>query len=105
MTPEELVLSWRDGALVFIGERSSPLVRPAAFVFVDPGGLSWVEPSYADPFGAASSSFHRRDGRVVLVGDGIELHGGEEPVEVLPFVSGIRQAGDRLHSLVRRTSA
>ena len=46
------------GALIAIEEDGQISFRPAAFVFDVPGGLAWVEPSYADPMGAASPAFH-----------------------------------------------
>lgn len=47
-----------EGAVVFLDEGGS---RPAAFVWIDEAGaVTWVEPSYADPWGAASPALHRR---------------------------------------------
>lgn len=48
-------------------------VRPAAFVFETPTGLAWVEPSYADPAGAASNALHIRHGAVVLKGRSLQI--------------------------------
>lgn len=75
-----------EGAVVFIdGER---LPRPAAFVWIEEGGaVTWVEPSYADPWGAASPALHRRESGVEalpydpetdtrLVGDALEWFAG-----------------------------
>lgn len=48
------------GAVICVDDGgSTPIMfRPAAFVFDVPGGLAWVEPSYADPAGAQSPAFH-----------------------------------------------
>lgn len=53
---------WLGAVIIISGEDGGAVARPAAFVFDVPGGLAWVEPSYADPMGAASPSFHRREG-------------------------------------------
>lgn len=50
------------GAVIVITDAGGSLFRPAAFVFDVPGGLAWVEPSYADPAGASSSALHVRRG-------------------------------------------
>lgn len=48
-----------EGAVVFLEEGGA---RPAAFVWIDEAGaVTWVEPSYADPNGAASPALHRRE--------------------------------------------
>lgn len=57
---EEVTRDWPLGAVIAISAGGETLLRPAAFVFDVPGGFAWVEPSYADPSGAASPSFHRR---------------------------------------------
>lgn len=44
------------------------MFRPAAHVFGTPSGFAWVEPSYADPYGAASHAFHKREGMLVPSG-------------------------------------
>jgi hypothetical protein len=93
MDAEQLAATWRDGALVVVGDADAQTTRPAAFVYVDDTGLSWVEPSYADPMGAASPAAHRRAGDAVVVGDWIELRGGPEPVTAVQFVPEIH-AGD-----------
>lgn len=89
MRAAELAQTWRDGALVIIGD----MIRPAAFVFVDDAGLSWVEPSYTDPEGAASPALHRRDGVVEVVADWLEVRSGDQLVTVQAFVPDIH-AGD-----------
>mgnify|MGYP000876579174 CR=1 FL=1 len=54
---EDGTLGWH-GALIAIDDGGDILFRPAAFVFDVPGGLAWIEPSYADPMGAASPALH-----------------------------------------------
>lgn len=74
--PIESVLStWRRGAVVTIQERGAEAThRPAAFVFMDGAdAVMWVEPAYADPWGSASSAFHRREGVIRASDDGLEF--------------------------------
>ena len=55
-----------QGAVIAINDENGSTFRPAAFVFdTAAGGIAWIEPSYADPAGAASQAFHRRDGERV----------------------------------------
>lgn len=62
---EATFASWR-GAIVSIDFHDGiPMFRPAAHVFGTPSGFAWVEPSYADPYGAASPAFHKREGVLV----------------------------------------
>jgi hypothetical protein len=60
---DPIAAKWQ-GAIVTIITKGSPepALRPAAFVFETPGGFAWVEPSYADPYGSSSPSFHQRAG-------------------------------------------
>jgi hypothetical protein len=52
--------TWRGG-LVYI-PNDGDVWRPAAFVWLDSaGGVTWLEPSYADPWGASSPALHRRE--------------------------------------------
>ncbi len=89
---EDSFRNWDKGAVVYIDFKTGPLmIRPAAFVFALPGGFCWVEPSYADPWGASSSAWHERIGRVEPDQDGFVLFmasdGGERKVAVYPFNS------------------
>lgn len=63
-------------------------IRPAAFVFQTKGGLAWVEPSYADPYGAASPAAHEVSGAVTIVGDAIRVAAKGGAVDVLPYEPG-----------------
>lgn len=74
-SPEEIA-AVTSGALIFIEQGGQTIRRPAAFIFDLPDGVAWVEPSYADPYGASSPALHIRRGRPVdgqpdsLQGDG-----------------------------------
>lgn len=63
-TLEEDVQTWSGGAIVTTIrlQNDEITIRPAAFVWALPDGIEWVEPSYADPWGAASPSHHVRRG-------------------------------------------
>lgn len=84
-----------DGAVVIIsmsGE-ARPMTRPAAFVFETAGGIAWIEPSYADPAGAASPALHVRTGRR----EGDALIGSGWRIDVLPYEAGDQDlVGDAL---------
>lgn len=70
---EATFASWR-GAIVHIDFHDGiPMLRPAAHVFGTPSGFAWVEPSYADPYGAASPSFHRREGVLAPSGTAFKM--------------------------------
>ncbi len=71
------------GAVIAITQGGETLFRLAAFVFDMPGGLAWVEPSYADPAGAASPAFHARKGAWRAPG---VLAADEWELQVLQFV-------------------
>lgn len=83
MTLEDEAEGWIDGALVRITPRGGgeTITRPAAFVWPTPSGIEWVEPSYADPWGAATAAYHARVGRR----DGYLVETDSHLVEVLPF--------------------
>lgn len=66
------------GATIAITQDGDTMFRPAAFVFDVPGGVAWVEPSYADAAGAASPGFHvwrgdRKDWGIFTRPDGSRL--------------------------------
>lgn len=84
---DQAAASWTAGALVFVQQgEGDAIVRPAAFVFATPGGLAWVEPSYADPMGASANALHERDGDLVDEGLGFVLTTASgERVTVLPY--------------------
>lgn len=44
--------------------------RPAAFVFLDPDGATWIEPSYRDPYPNTMPAAHRVAGSVAQA-DGV----------------------------------
>lgn len=72
------------GAVIVVGDGtpSGNLFRPAAFVFDVPGGMAWVEPSYADPAGASSTALHVRKGTRV---EWNAFEGSGWRVGVLPY--------------------
>ena len=78
---EELTRPW-PGVVIAINDRGGQLFRPAAFVFDVPGGFAWVEPAYADPAGASSPAFHRRQGQRMAPGRYV---GDGWTIEVLAF--------------------
>lgn len=53
-------------------------VRPAAFVFPDAAGVTWVEPSYRDPVPATAPAVHRVEGQAVARADGFDVVAGEQ---------------------------
>lgn len=48
-------------------------VRPAAFVFVDPAGVTWVEPSYLDPAASTAPAVRRILGAAREEGEGFDM--------------------------------
>jgi len=60
--------------------------RPAAFVYDVPGGIAWVEPSYADPYGAASPALHVRRGERTAA---TRFEGPGFKVEVIAYTPGL----------------
>lgn len=48
-------------------------VRPAAFVFPDDQGVTWLEPGYLDPFPSSRPGDHRLDGELVANPPGFDL--------------------------------
>ncbi|MGD9599917.1 MAG: hypothetical protein AB7P94_16765 [Steroidobacteraceae bacterium] len=106
---EETAATWTDGALVFVQSTTDDdaLVRPAAFVFEAPGGLMWVEPSYADPNGAAGLALHQREGLLTTEGRGFVLQtAAGERITVLPYEADDRDlVGDALEWFGRYVQA
>ncbi len=85
---EAMVSKWECGALVTVFSSDTdtmPLIRPAAFVYAIRGGFAWVEPSYADPYGASSPSLHIRSGEIQESGAGFTLHLGQGRITVYQF--------------------
>lgn len=83
---EDVFQTWCHGALVRIDDARGPvMIRPAAFVFAVPGGFSWVEPSYADPYGAPSPAWHERIGEFREYGNGFMFYAEDEHLSVHPF--------------------
>lgn len=70
---EERLAAWRGAVIMLDVGTPAAIVRPAAFVYEIPGGLAWLEPSYADPWGAASPAWHERLGKVAIDGLGVRL--------------------------------
>lgn len=82
---ESVMATWKRGAVVLLeAPGQEPAIRPAAFVYVIPGGLAWVEPSYADPNGAASNALHQRTGTVEIKA-GLRLKRDGDVVTFLPY--------------------
>ncbi len=88
--------------ILFRNEAEPMMIRPAAFVFATPSGLAWVEPSYADPYGASSPAFHQRAGTLERNKDGFILKmAGDDEIEigVYPFNDEDPAMGDDLGPL------
>lgn len=83
-TLEDLAPHWTDGALIYVMDRQGAVqaVRPAAFVWATEGGIEWVEPSYADPYGAGSPAYHARSGEWIAFNT---LQAGDQVIEALPY--------------------
>lgn len=76
-----------EGATVIIDAGGNTSARPAAFVFpLGEGLLAWVEPSYADPYGAASTALHTcRNMRPDPSGQGLVCDGAGWTATLLPY--------------------
>lgn len=57
-TVEEVGRMWEGGALVIVKMGGQTSFRAAAFVFGEGDMLTWVEPHYLDPYGAATPAMH-----------------------------------------------
>ncbi len=98
---EALAKNWTRGALVFFSGQNEDvleMIRPAAFVYATPVGFAWVEPSYADPWGAASPSLHFRNGVPrEEAGGGFRMVTKDAAiVTVLPYQGDVDLVGDSL---------
>lgn len=83
---EEKVRAWRGAVVLVDAGRPDAVVRPAAFVYEIPGGAAWLEPSYADPLGAASPAWHERLGQVVETGEGFRVLASDgSAVDFVPY--------------------
>ncbi len=102
---EAIAATWKRGALVFIETDGTGrgIIRPAAFVYQTPTGFAWVEPSYADPWGAVSPAQHFRDGESrEEVGGGFRMVTKDaETVVVLPYQDDPDLVGDSLEWFAR----
>lgn len=106
-------------AIIHLTDDNGPMFRAAAFVFQTEGGITWVEPAYADPYGVSMPAVHSTTGKVVTrqgeagftvqdgehtnatvyaVGDGPDdSQGGcEEDLEV--FVARLQEKGTTLEA-------
>lgn len=63
MTPDSL-------AIIHLLKTDPPMFRAAAFVFETAEGITWVEPSYADPLGSSRPSQHSIAGTIEDNADG-----------------------------------
>lgn len=80
---EKASKTW-PGAVIVVTQDDAISYRPAAFVFDVPGGLAWVEPSYADPAGAGTPALHVRRGEFLKAGI---LRGDRWRVDVVPYAA------------------
>lgn len=69
---EQFTSNWK-GAVITLTSKADGfvMVRPAVFLFDHPGGLAWLEPSYADPWGAASPAWHEIAAPSIVAHDSI----------------------------------
>ena len=82
---EATFASWR-GAIVTDVDGGSVNVRPAAHIFPTRRGFCWVEPSYADPWGAGSPAMRIREGVFVAARDGFTMSTTDgRDMTVVPF--------------------
>jgi hypothetical protein len=79
---EDLTGDWLGAVVIYRQAGANDLVFPAAFLFDAPDGVAWVEPSYADPIGAASPAFHRRQGQRTAPG---RFVGNGWTIDLLPY--------------------
>jgi hypothetical protein len=104
-TLEEVASTWARGALVFIRQAGTEddMIRPAAFVYSTPDGLAWVEPSYADPWGASSNALHFAAGVPMPVpGDGFRvITAAGDSFIVVPYGDDADLIGDSLEWFAR----
>lgn len=93
-TLEDGTREW-PGAIIAISGAGGLSFRPAAFAFDTPDGMAWVEPAYADPAGAGSQAFHRRQGERQAWN---RWAGEGWAIEVLPYTPGLDEdlVGDAL---------
>lgn len=71
MTPDRLAI---------VQLTDPPQLRPAAFVFADATGVTWVEPSYRDPQPNTAPAVHRVDGEQRTRGEGVDVLAGDQVV-------------------------
>jgi len=68
MSLEAETAHWRAAVVSMLLSDGQWVSAPAVFLFDTPTGWAWVEPSYADPMGAASPALHERDGQPERLG-------------------------------------
>ena len=86
-TLDQIAANW-PGAVVVIknDDDGTNDFRPAAFLFETPTGIAWVEPSYADPWGSPSPSYHAVDGKPSGITDaGFVLMSTGRSLAVVPY--------------------
>lgn len=72
--------TWLRGAVARVDQGGDVMQRPALFVYVLPDGrTAWVEPSYLDPYGAASPALHYAQQAVDVTPDGSPIAFFEAP--------------------------
>lgn len=75
---EATTASWRAiNVAVRMADGEEIRTRLAVFLFDSPGGFTWVEPSYADPWGAPSPAWHQRTGAMEWNGSEWVCTGGD----------------------------
>lgn len=81
---KSLAPEWTHGAIIYLMNRDGAVqaTRPAAFVWATESGIEWVEPSYADPWGAATPAHHARTGTWASFN---ALQADDYLLEALPF--------------------
>lgn len=84
---DQIAAKWPGAIIIFraSGPDARNEYRPAAFIFETPGGFAWVEPSYADPVGASSPSYHERKGSFDASEGGFVMMRDEGMIAVIPY--------------------
>lgn len=87
MSAESTARAWPAAAVQIRLDGQWYPPRPGVLVFDTPTGWAWLEPSYADPLGAATPALHERTGQPQLeAADLLQWTGPDgELIELTPF--------------------
>ena len=86
---DAVAAAWRGAVVVLDAGTDRQMVRAAAHVYEIAGGVAWLEPSYADPFGSPVPAWHERRGTVAAVGDALRVTTADgQTVDLVPYDAG-----------------